>query len=266
MPDLSMPVHRWTARSGQAGVLLLLGVSVLAWSNGCAQVVPGQSEANGQTSAEERLSRRPLRIGKLIKKRQIAPVLSVAHASWLTRPERDEEEQPDRVVEALNIPEGATVVDLGAGVGYFTWRLAKRVGPQGRVIAVDIQQGMLGLLAENLRQREITNVDSVLASPDDPGLPRGQVDLVLLVDVYHELAEPEKTMEHVRQALKQDGRVVIIEYRKEDPSIPINPLHKMTVKEVQAEVEPVGYKLVEVLAFLPSQHILIFQDVGRRGS
>ena len=134
------------------------------------------------------------------------------------------------------------------------------------MIAVDIQQGMLDLLVENLRQREITNVDSVLASPDDPGLPRGQVDLVLLVDVYHELAESENTMEHVRQALKRDGRVVIIEYRKEDPSIPINPLHKMTVKEVRAEVEPVGYKLVEVLDFLPTQHILIFQDAGRRGS
>ena len=158
------------------------------------------------------------------------------------------------------------MVDLGAGVGYFTWRLAKRVGPQGRVIAVDIQQGMLDLLAENLRQRGITNVDAVLASPDDPGLPRGQVDLVLLVDVYHELAQPEKTMEQVRQALKPDGRVVIIEYRKEDPNIPIDPLHKMTVQEVRAEVEPVGYKLVEVLDFLPTQHILIFQDAGRRGS
>ncbi len=266
MPALSMPMQRRSPRRGRAGVLLLFGVSVSAWSGGCAPAVPGQSEANDRASAEERLSRRPLRIGKLIKRRQIAPVFRVAHASRLTRPERDEEEQPDRVVEALNLSAGATVVDLGAGVGYFTWRLAKRVGPQGRVIAVDIQQGMLDLLAENLRQRGITNVDAVLASPDDPGLPRGQVDLVLLVDVYHELAQPEKTMEQVRQALKPDGRVVIIEYRKEDPSIPIDPLHKMTVQEVRAEVEPVGYKLVEVLDFLPTQHILIFQDAGRRGS
>ncbi len=265
MPESYLPAHQWTAHRGHKGFLLLLGLWLLVWSTGCAQAVPGQPETSGRTSAEERLSRRPLRIGRLIKKRQIAPVLSVAHASWLTRPERDEEEQPNRVVEALSIPAGATAVDLGAGVGYFTWRLAKEVGPQGRVIAVDIQRGMLDLLAENLRQREITNVDSVLASPDDPGLPRGQVDLVLLVDVYHELAEPEKTMEHVRRALKPDGRVVIIEYRKEDPSIPIKPLHKMTVKEVRAEVEPVGYKLVEVLDFLPTQHILIFQDAGRRG-
>ena len=247
MPDLPIPAHRWTARGGQAGVVLLLGVSALAWSNGCAQV-PGQSEANGQTSAEERLSRRPLRIGKLIKKRQIAPLLSVAHASWLTRPERDEEEQPDRVVEALNIPAGATAVDLGAGVGYFTWRLAKRVGPQGRVIAVDIQQGMLDLLVENLRQREITNVDSVLASPDDPGLPRGQVDLVLLVDVYHELAEPEKTMQHVRQALKRDGRVVIIEYRKEDPSIPITTVRLTTHGRAATDCSSISYDCFSLAA------------------
>ena len=266
MYDFPLSIRHWLARRGQTCLVWLVAVLAVACSSGCTPVVPGPSEASGQTSVEERLSRRPLRIGKLIKKRQIAPVLSVAHASWLTRPERDEEEQPDRVVEALNIREGATVVDLGAGVGYFTWRLAKRVGPQGSVIAVDIQQGMLDLLAENLRQRGITNVDVVLASPDDPSLPRGQVDLVLLVDVYHELAEPEKTMEHVRQALKQDGRVVIIEYRKEDLSIPINPLHKMTVKEVRAEVEPVGYKLVEVLDFLPTQHILIFQDASRRAS
>ena len=263
MSDLSMPMLRWTAGRGRPWLLCLVALLAAGWSSGC---VPAESEASSPASAEARLSRRPLRIGKLIKKRQIAPVFRVAHTSRLTRPERDEEEQPDRVVEALNIPQEATAVDLGVGVGYFTWRLAKKVGPQGRVIAVDIQQGMLDLLAENLRQRGITNVDSVLASPDGPGLPREQVDLVLLVDVYHELAEPEKTMEHVRQSLKQNGRVVIIEYRKEDSSIPIDPLHKMTVKEVRAEVEPVGYKLIEVLDFLPTQHILIFQDARPRGS
>ena len=160
--------------------------------------------------------------------------MSVAHADWLTRPERDEEEQPDRVVRALNIPKGATVVDLGAGVGYFTLRLARQVGPAGRVLAVDIQQGMLDRLARNLDGTSINNVESILASADNPGLPVGEVDLVLVVDVYHELAHPEKTMEHVRRSLKPDGRVVLIEYRKEDPSIPIHPLHKMTVEEVRS--------------------------------
>ena len=204
--------------------------------------------------------RRPLQIGKLVKKRQIAPVMNVAHADWLTRPERDAQEQPDRVVAALKIPKGATVVDLGAGVGYFTWRLAEQVGPKGRVIAVDIQEGMLDLLAGNLEERGITNVEPVLGTPEDPRLPIGQVDLVLMVDVYHELAHPEKTMDHVRRSLKPDGRVVLIEYRREDPEIPIQPLHKMSVEQVRGELEPMGFKLVELLEFLPTQHIFVFKD------
>ena len=228
---------------------------------GCTQPVPGQTGSQADRAGES--AKRPLQVGKLIKKRRIAPVMSVAHADWLTRPERDEEEQPDRVVEALDIPEGATVVDLGAGVGYFTLRLAKQVGPTGRVLAVDIQQGMLDRLAQNLDGTSITNVESILASAENPGLPVGEVDLVLVVDVYHELAHPEKTMEHVRRSLKPDGRVVLIEYRKEDPSIPIHPLHKMTIEEVQGELEPMGFRLAKLLGFLPRQHIFIFRDAVR---
>ena len=194
--------------------------------------------------------------------RQIAPAMSYVYADWLERPEREVEEQPDRVVKALRIPRGATVVDLGAGVGYFTWRLAKRVGPDGKVIATDIQREMLDMLAANLRERGIENVEAVLSTQEDPRLPEGEVDLVLLVDVYHELAYPANTMSHVRRALKPGGRVVVVEYRKEDPSIPIHPLHKMTVEEVRAEIEPVGFELVEVLEFLPSQHIVVFTPSG----
>ena len=222
----------------------------------CTPAVSFQAPPEGLTEGEKK----PLQIGKLIKRRQIAPVMSVAHADWLTRAERDAEEQPDRVVASLKIPQGATVVDLGAGVGYFTWRLAKAVGPSGKVIAVDIQEGMLDLLAANLKRRGIDNVEMVLAHPEDPKLPVGQVDLLMLVDVYHELAHPESTMAHVRRSLKPDGRVVIIEYRKEDPTVRIQPLHKMTVDEVRAEVEPVGFKLDEVMDFLPKQHIIIFKS------
>jgi predicted methyltransferase len=203
--------------------------------------------------------RQPLRIGQVVKKRQIAPVMSVAHADWLTRPDRDAEEQPDRVVRELRIQPGSTVADLGAGVGYFTWRLAGAVGETGKVIAVDIQPGMLERLKQNLAERDIHNVDEVLGAEDDPRLPAGQVDLVLLVDVYHELQKPELTMERVRQSLKPGGRVVLIEYRKEDPSIPIQPLHKMTVREVRDELEPMGFQFVELKSFLPTQHIIIFQ-------
>ncbi len=219
-----------------------------------------KSDASRMPVDEE--GRQPLRVGAVVKKRQIAPVMSVAHAGWLTRPQRDAEEQPDRVVRSLGIAPGSTVVDLGAGVGYFTWRLAEAVGPTGRVIAVDIQPGMIEQLKKNLAARNVRNVDTVLGSEDDPKLPSGVADLVLLVDVYHELQQPEKTMEHVRRSLKPDGRVVIIEYRREDPEIPIQPLHKMTAREVRAEVEPMGFVFDELQSYLPRQHILIFKKAS----
>ena len=190
--------------------------------------------------------------------RQIAPVMSWVYADWLTRPERQREEQPDRLVDSLDIPPGATVVDLGAGVGYFTWRLASKVGRAGKVIAVEIQQEMLDLLAVNLGERDIENVEAVLATPQDPRLPTAAVDLVLMVDVYHELAHPALTLAHIRRSLKPTGRLVIVEYRKGQPGVAIHPLHKMSVAEVRAEIEPAGFDLAEVLEFLPSQHVIIF--------
>ena len=224
--------------------LAVLGAAALA--AGWSQPTAGQ-DRSGQPSAAP-----PPR------QRQIAPVMSHVHADWLVRPERQREEQPDRLVSALRIPRGSTVIDLGAGVGYFTWRLAKRVGPTGRVLAVEIQQPMLDMLAENLRRRGIENVDLILGTPSDPRLPENQADLALLVDVYHELAFPAATMERVRRSLKADGRLVVVEYRKEEAWIPIHPLHKMTVEEVRREIEPVGFELLEVLDFLPRQHVIVF--------
>lgn len=194
--------------------------------------------------------------------RQIAPAMSWVYADWLTRPEREREEQPDRLVNSLDIQRGATVVDLGAGVGYFTWRLARKVGRAGKVIAVDIQQEMLDMLAANLRERGIENVEVVLATPRDPRLPPAAADLVLLVDVYHELAHPAVTLAHIRRSLKPAGRLVVVEYRKDQPGVPIHPLHKMSVAEVRSEIEPAGFDLVRVLEFLPSQHVIIFTPAG----
>ena len=191
--------------------------------------------------------------------RQIAPVMSHLGADWLTRPEREREEKPDRLVAALKIRAGSKVVDLGAGVGYFTWRLAKQVGPEGKVIATDVQPEMLRMLIANMRSRGIANVEPVLATQEDPGIPLdGSIDLVLLVDVYHELAYPEATMRQVLRSLKPGGRLVLVEYRKEDPSIPIHPLHKMSIKQVRKEIEPVGFEFARVLHFLPTQHIIVF--------
>jgi ubiquinone/menaquinone biosynthesis C-methylase UbiE len=191
--------------------------------------------------------------------RHIADVMGVGGAGWLVRPEREAEEAPDAALDAVVIPPGTTVADIGAGAGYFTWRLAERVGPTGKVYANDIQPEMLDLLRKNMETRHLTNVEPVLGAEDDPKLPVARMDLILLVDVYHEFTEPEKMLRKMRESLKLDGRLVLLEYRKEDPKVPIRPEHKMSVAEVRAEVEPEGFRFEKTLETLPRQHILIFR-------
>jgi ubiquinone/menaquinone biosynthesis C-methylase UbiE len=191
--------------------------------------------------------------------RQTAPVMGMGGAPWLVRPEREAEEAPDAALNAIGIAKGATVADIGAGVGYFTWRLAARIGPQGKVYAVDIQQGMLDRLRQNMAERKLANYEAVLGAEDDPRLPAGRIDLALLVDVYHEFSQPQKMLRKIRAALTPDGRMVLLEYRKEDPQVPILPAHKMSVAEVKAEIEPEGFRLEKTLENLPRQHILIFR-------
>ena len=190
--------------------------------------------------------------------RHIAPVMGVGGADWLVRPEREAEESPDAALDAIGIYRGATAADVGAGVGYFTWRLAERVGPAGKVYANDIQPEMLDLLRKNMAARRLSNVEAVLGTEDDPKLPAGKIDLILLVDVYHEFSQPQKMLRKMRESLKPDGRLVLLEYRKEDPDVPIRPEHKMSVEEVRAEVQPEGFRFVKNLDVLPRQHILIF--------
>jgi ubiquinone/menaquinone biosynthesis C-methylase UbiE len=191
--------------------------------------------------------------------RQYAGAMGVGGAPWLVRDEREAEEHPDQALDELKIAKGWTVADVGAGVGYMSWRLATRVGPTGKVYANDIQPAMLELLKKNMEERHITNVVPVLGAPDDPKLPAGQVDLVLLVDVYHEFNQPQKMLQHIRESLKADGRLVLLEYRAEDPKVPIMPLHKMTVEQVKAEIEPEGFRFDQVIETLPRQHIIIFK-------
>jgi tRNA A58 N-methylase Trm61 len=191
--------------------------------------------------------------------RHYAGVMGPAGADWLVRPERETEEEPDAALDAIGIAKGSTAADVGAGAGYMTWRLAERVGPNGKVYANDIQQKMLDLLRQNMQQRKLANVETVLGALDDPKLPTGAIDLVLLVDVYHEFSEPQQMLRHIRESLKPDGRLVLLEYRAEDPKVPIRPEHKMTVAQAKAEVEPEGFRLDRVLETLPRQHILIFR-------
>lgn len=194
-----------------------------------------------------------------ITHRRIAQVMGAGGADWLVRPEREAEEHPDQALDALRIPSGAAVADVGAGVGYFTWRLAERVGPSGIVYGEDIQQAMLDRLVRNMADHKLTNVRPVLGAIDDPKLPRDSLDLVLLVDVYHEFSEPEKMLDRIRESLRPGGRLVLLEYRAEDPKVPIRPEHKMTVAQVRAEVQPEGYRFERSIEVLPEQHIIVFR-------
>lgn len=191
--------------------------------------------------------------------RQIAGVMGVGGAPWLVRPEREADERPEQALDAIGIEKGSTVADIGAGVGYFTWRLAQRVGPAGTVYGQDIQPGMLVQLQKNMAARKITNVKSVLGDYDDPKLPKDSLDLILLVDVYHEFSEPVKMVDRMRESLKPGGRLVLIEYRAEDPNVPIRPEHEMTVAQVRAELEPQKLKFEKSIEVLPQQHIIIFR-------
>ena len=190
--------------------------------------------------------------------RRFAPVMGAAGADWLERSEREMEEAPDVALDALDIKKGSTVADIGAGSGYFTVRLSARVGEAGRVFATDLQHEMLDLLRARMSQRHLTNVTLVQGTVDDPKLPPASIDLALLVDVYHELSAPQRMLQRIREALKPDGRLVLLEYRKEDPAVPIRIEHKMTVAEAKAEVEAERFHLARVDERLPRQHILIF--------
>ena len=150
------------------------------------------------------------------------------------------------------------MADVGAGSGYITARMAARVGPEGKVYAVDIQPEMLTLLAERMKRDRIANITPVLGALDDPKLPASAIDLILMVDVYHEFSEPQTMLRRMREALKPDGRLVLLEYRKEDPTVPIRLEHKMTVGEAKMEIEAEGFRLARVDEALPRQHILIF--------
>jgi SAM-dependent methyltransferase len=191
------------------------------------------------------------------RKRAIAPLSE--RIDWLTRPDRDDDERPNAVLDSLRIPEGATVADVGAGAGYFTWRLARRVGNKGEVFAVEIQPKMLDLIAADLKERNIANVELVLGRENDPRLPEGAVDLVFIANAYHEFAEPEAMLTAIRRSLKPDGRAVVLEYRREDVYSPVEQLHKMTLHDVRAEMESMGFETQQILDIVPIQHFLIFR-------
>ena len=191
--------------------------------------------------------------------RIFAPVMGVAGAGWLERAEREDEEAPSRAIDALDLEPGMIVADIGAGSGYYSSRIAKRIGPAGRVYATDIQQGMIDILERRIKSEGLANVTTVLGAMDDPRLAPASIDLAIMVDVYHELQQPQLFLQRLKPAFKPGGRLVLLEYRKEDPSVPILELHKMSVAEVKQELEAEGFVLDKVIDVLPWQHIIVLR-------
>jgi ubiquinone/menaquinone biosynthesis C-methylase UbiE len=193
--------------------------------------------------------------------REIAQTMHYTGAPWLVRESRQREEDCRMMLDALGVEPGATVCDMGAGNGFYTLEMARMVGPEGLVYAVDIQPEMLRMLSRRAAQEGLGNIRLVLGSPIDPRLPAGEIDLVLCVDVYHEFSHPEAMLARIRDSLSEDGKLVLVEFRGEDPAVPIKPLHKMTKAQVRAELEPAGFRVASEFDRLPWQHLLFFSAV-----
>lgn len=191
--------------------------------------------------------------------RRIANVMGHEGAAWLERPEREQEEAPGKAIAALNIRPGQVIADIGAGSGYYTMRLADAVGARGRVYATDIQPEMLALIKKKIDAGSPGNVELILGTETDTRLPAAAIDMALMVDVYHELGQPQTFLRSLKGALRPGGRLVLIEFRKEDASVPIRAEHKMSIREVRMELEAEGFRFDRVIDVLPWQHILIFQ-------
>ena len=231
------------AKSASRGPGLVLAAVVLLATNGLG--------ATEQTSAPAR--RHP------VSGRVFAPVMGVGGAGWLERAEREQEEAPSKAIEALELKPGMVIADIGAGSGYYTSRLAKKVAPSGRVYATDIQPGMIEILNRRVKDEGLTNVETILGAMDDPRLPPASIDLAIMVDVYHELQQPQVFLQRLRPAFKPGGRLVLLEFRKEDRHVPILEVHKMSVAEVTAELEAEGFAIERVINVLPWQHIIVLR-------
>lgn len=259
--------------------LLLLVVSV-----GCRAQVPDPPPGDATPLADTRgpefptVPDRPLRSGVVYEDgpvspdgtgryylgREIAKVMSHRGAAWLERPDRQEEERPELLIDALALRPADVVADLGAGTGYFTFRLAPLV-PEGRVLAVDIQPEMLDIVEARAQADGVQNVVAVLGTESAPGLADETVDLTLIVDAYHEFSKPREMLAALYAATVPTGRLVLVEYRAEDADVPIRRLHKMTEAQVRLEVEAAGFDFVENLDVLPQQHVLIFERPADAG-
>ena len=208
---------------------------------------------------EERAKHDPDGIGKFYKGREIAHVMGFQGAGWLERTEREKEEEPAKLLAALDLKPGMTVADVGAGTGFHAFRMAPAVGPAGKVLAVDVQPEMIALIEARAKKEGVKNMTAVKCTEADPKLPEGSVDLVLMVDVYHELAQPYEVAGKLVAALKPGGRLAFVEFRLEDPAVPIKLVHKMSERQVISEMsEFPSLEHTKTYAGLPWQHVVIF--------
>lgn len=219
--------------------------------------VAGGAEFSDEAVYEQRKPNRD-GIGKIYMGREISWVMGHRGAAWLERPEREREERTDLLIENLPLETHSVVADIGAGTGYFSFPMAERV-PDGKVLAVDIQQEMLDIIEARKADGAPANVETVLGTEADPRLPAGEVDLVLIVDAYHEFSYPREMGEGIAAALRPGGALVLIEYRGEDRSVPIKRLHKMTEAQAKREMAAVGLEWERTEDFLPQQHFLVFR-------
>jgi SAM-dependent methyltransferase len=240
-------------------LILLLGAVLL--TTACS-AQPGATETVAADESDRYVQVRPSRdgIGKVYMGREISHVMGHLGAGWLERPEREREERTDLLIDNLPLAVDDVVADIGAGTGYFSIRIARRV-PEGRVLAVDIQQEMLDIIEERKRLGAPANIETVLGTITDPNLPSNGVDLILLVDAYHEFSHPYEMGMGMADALVPGGRLVLIEYRAEDPRVPIKPLHKMSEAQSIREMEAIGLRHVRTEGFLPQQHFMVFEKV-----
>ncbi len=243
-------------------ILLLL----VALTSACS----AEPNAAGSVAADDSVRYTEIRpsrdgIGKVYMGREISFVMGHRAARWLERTEREREERTDLLIERLPLSPSDVVVDLGAGTGYFSILMAERV-PEGRVLAVDIQQEMLDIIEARKLDGAPSNIETVLGTITDPNLPSNAVDLILIVDAYHEFSHPYEMGRAMVDALKPGGKLVLIEYRAEDPSVPIKPLHKMSEQQAIDEMQAIGLQHLRTEDVLPQQHFMVFEKPAENGA
>jgi ubiquinone/menaquinone biosynthesis C-methylase UbiE len=250
MNMISMALNQFV----RSGTLVLCLVIVMGW----LKPVAAQESPRTNDKATAKVAKEPKGLTKYLGRR-IASPMGYQHMDWLSRPERIQEENPQEMLTQLELHDGMVVCDLGSGDGYHTLQMAPKVGPTGKVIAVDIQPQMLQELSRRLVDRKIENVDTILGDLWDPKLAESSIDLVLMVDVYHEFSHPVQMLAAIRKALKPDGLIALVEFRAEDPTVLIRPEHKMTKVQILKEYKANGFKVAKEYDRLPWQHLMFMK-------